>query len=187
MKLTYAKKILISATVIFLGVLALDIIFTSLLLNNIISINDKIKQLDISSKEREKELSLKDSIASSKVEREKLEGYFVQAGNAETVKFTKYLEDLALGFGLTQKKSLDYESINELQSSDAVSAIRFKFGVSGSWSQVYAFLRTIENLPKIVRLNSVGLTANQTVLIDGAGLKGNIWSADLDFSVAKLK
>ena len=71
MKLNYSKKVLVASLITFVCVLALDIIFTNLLLDKIVSINDKVRQIDISSREREKELNLKDSIASSKNEREK--------------------------------------------------------------------------------------------------------------------
>ncbi len=178
MRLNHSKKIFILSLISFFCVLILSIVFTNLLLDKIISINDKVKQLDISSRERERELNLKDSIASSKIERENLGGYFVGAGNAETVKFTEYLEDLATNLDLTQKKSLDYEPIGELKSSEVVSAIRFKFNVSGSWSNVFAFLRAIENLPKVSHLNNVSLNLNS---------ESKIWSADLDFLVVKLK
>jgi len=178
MKLSFSKKVLILAVVTFFIVLFLDIIFTNLLLKKIVSINDKVRQIDLSSKERLKELNLKDSAADTIEEREKLIKYFIGPGNAETVEFTKYLEDLAAEMNLNQRKTLDYEVVNESGLSDFVSAIRFKFNVSGKWSDVYSFLYAIEKLPKIVSLNSVSLNLDSN---------NKIWSADLDFSVIKLK
>jgi hypothetical protein len=164
----------------------LDIIFINLLLGKIIDINDKVKQLDISSQSREKTLNLQDSIVSSESEREKLAAYFVGAGDASTVEFTKYLENLALETGVTQKKSLAYEPVNGLESSNVVSAIRFKFNVSGKWANILAFLQAIENLPKVVSVNNVSFNMNST--LRGVNKSaGQNWSADLDFSVVKLK
>lgn len=178
MKLSFSKKVLISAIVTLFIVLFLDTVFTNLLLKKIVSINDKVRQIDISSQERLKELNLKDSTANTVEEREKLGEYFVGPGNAETVEFTKYLEDLAAEMNLTQRKTLDYEAVNEPGLSDFISAIRFKFNVSGKWSDVYGFLYAIEKLPKIVSLNSVSLNLNSD---------NKTWSADLDFLVVKLK
>lgn len=188
MKLTYSKRILILSIIVLAVVLALDIIFTEMLLSKIININEKVKQLNLSSQEREKELTLRESIVSSKDEREKLLTYFVGPGNAETVEFTKYLEDLALVNGVTQKKSLGYEAVSELNSSNVVSAIRFRFNVSGKWTNVFNFLRAIENLPKVAYLNSVSLNVSSEAVSAKDIKSGNkIWSADLDFSVIKLK
>ncbi len=188
MRLNYSKKILILSLVVFASILTLDIIFTNMLLGKIVSINDKIKQSDISSQKREEELILKGLIASSKVEREKLTGYFVGAGNAETVNFTKYLEELALEAGVTQRKSLDYESANELSSSEIVSAIRYRFNVTGKWTNVFYFLQMIENLPKVLSLNNISVSVNPGAVSASEAKSGaKTWSADLDFSVVKLK
>jgi len=188
MKLIYSKKILILASGFFIGTLVLNIIFANLLFNKIVNINNKVKQLDISSQERERELNLKDSIADSKVERERLEQYFVGAGNAETVKFTQYLENLALEMGVTQNKTLNYESIVGLESSGVVSAIRYKFTISGKWSSVYNFIQAIENLPRVVTINNVSLNLNSAEVTEkDVKPVGRVWGAELDFSVAKLK
>jgi hypothetical protein len=188
MKLIYSRKIFILAITFFAGVLALNIIFANLLFNKIVNINNKVKQLNISSQERERELNLRDSIADSKAERERLEQYFVGAGNAETVKFTKYLEDLALEMGVTQSKTLNYEPVIGLESSSVVSTIRFKFSISGKWANVYNFQKAIENLPKVVTLNSVSLSLSTNEETDkDIKSTGKIWNADLDFSVINLK
>jgi hypothetical protein len=188
MKLNYSKKIFIASIIILVVIVVLDVVFSDLLFNKIISINNKVRQLDISSQERERELMLKDSIVSTKEEREKLITYFVPAGDAETVEFTKYLEKLALNMGVTQKKSLNYEPVSDLPSSDIVSAIRYKFIISGKWSNVYNFLLAIENLPKVLIINGINL--NVSVVEDSATstkVVGKIWSAEIDFSVVKLK
>lgn len=178
MKLNYSKKILIMAVITFLVVIILNVVFTQLLLNKITDINNKISQLDISSQEREKSLSLRDSVLSSISDREELDKYFVGAGNIETVNFTKYLEDLSLEKGVSHRKTLNYESISNMPDSGVVSVIRYKFNISGKWSNVYNFLQTIETLPKVSLLNSASLYYNE---------ENKNWSADLDFSVVKLK
>ena len=188
MKLNYSKKILIASIVTLAVIVVLDVVFTDLLLGKIFDINDKVRQLEISSQEREKELNLKDSIASSKVQREKLGGYFVDAGDIETLDFTKYLEDLAKDNGVIQSKTLNYEPAKGLESSNIVSSIRYKFTVSGSWSNVFNFIQAIENLPKVSSLNSVSLSSS----LGDSSSKGTkvgvrVWSAELDFSVANLK
>lgn len=188
MKLKYSQKILIIAIIILGLTLTLNIVFGSMLIGKIVDINNKVKQLDISSQEREKELNLKDSISNSKLEREKLNGYFVGAGNAETVDFTKYLEDLAKEKGVTQTKTLSYESVSGLGASDVVSVIRYRFNVTGKWFNVYAFLQVIENLPKVSYINSVSLnTSLEGVTAKEAKSLIRIWAADVDFSVVKLK
>ena len=188
MKITFPKKIPIIATITFIIVVILDIFFTNLLFGKINSINDKIKQQDISSQARLKEINSKSSIDSSIAERGKLTSYFVNSGDLETVRFTKYLEDIATEKMVTQKKTLNYEPVLGLESSEFVTAIRYKFNVSGQWSNVFAFLQAIENLPKSVSLNSVSFSVNtDNVSIKDINSKGKIWSADIDFVVAKLK
>ena len=188
MKLNYSKKILILSLFSFLTVLSVDIIFTGFLVNKIIGINDKVKQINTSSYVREKEFSLKDSIARSEIERGELEKYFIGTGNVGTLNFTKYLEELALKMGVTQKKSLEDVVIKGLETSDIVSAIRYRFNVSGKWENVYNFLLALETLPKVMSLNSVSFNLNSgTVSLNDVRTVDKIWSVDLDFSVAKLK
>jgi hypothetical protein len=178
MKLNLSKKILIVSIIVFIIILVLDGLFTNLLIGKIYNINNNITQLNLSSQERERELNLKDSVLGSKLEREKLLSYFVGAGNLETLDFTKYLEDLARASGLTQKKTLVTEPLRSMESSSVVSTIRYRLDVSGSWSSIYNFLQTIENMSKVVILNSVSIRKDSD---------SKIWSADLDFSVVNLK
>jgi hypothetical protein len=187
MKLNYSKKILIITLLVFIGVLVLDIVFTNLLWQKILSINNKIKQLNISAQERVKELNLKETIVNSAENRVLLEESFVAAGNAKTVEFVSYLETLAKDTGVKYNtNSLSYEVVPELGSSESVQFIRLRASVSGSWANVFAFLQTIEKLPKISSLNSVSFNLNSDI---NANTKSttNFWSAELDFSVAKLK
>lgn len=178
MKINYFKKILIIAVLTFVVVLILDFVFTNILLGKIISINDKVRQLDISSQERERELSQKDSVASTEAERAKLAGYFVNSGNTATVDFTKYLENLALQSNVTQSKSLNYEPVTGMASSDILSVIRYRFLVTGKYENVYSFVRAVENLPKISYINSLSMNYDSS---------NKSWSADIDFSVVKFK
>ena len=178
MKLNYSQKILTASVVIFFSVLNFDAIFTNLLISKIYDINDKVSQLNTSSFERERELNLRDSVASTKLDREKLSGYFVSAGNLETLEFTKYLEDLARENQVKQTKVLSLEPLRGMESSSVVSTIRYKFNVSGSWSGVYSFLQAVELLPRVAVLNSVSLRKDSD---------SKLWSADLDFSVVNLK
>ena len=188
MKIKYSKKIFVISLVGLIVVLVLDIVFTNFLIQKIISINNKIKQINISSLEREKELVLEGLVANSDSNRQELEKYFVGAGNVEAVNFTKYLEDLALEMGVSQKKSLVDEPVKGLESSKVVSSIRFRFNVSGKWEKVYNFLLAIENLPKVVLLNNVSFNINSdSVSTEGGKIIDKIWSVDLDFSVVKLK
>jgi len=185
MKLNYSKKVFILAVIILLGILVLDVIFINLLLNKIYEINNKIKQSDISSQLRLKELSLKDLVTTSEYDRERLQRYFVGAGDTHTLEFTKYLENLAREMGVTEKKSVGYEEAVGFGSSDTVSAIRYRFNISGKWSNVYSFLKAIENLPKVSYLNSVNFNLSQDAI--QINTSGKIWTADIDFSVLKLK
>jgi hypothetical protein len=188
MKLNYSKKILIMSIILFIGVIVLDVIFTNLLLAKIRSINDKVKQLDISSQERLRELNLKEAISSSLINREKLSKYFVGPGNSETVDFTKYLENLALENNVVQKKTLNYEPAIGLASSSVTSVIRYKFETSGGWNNSFNFLRGIENLPKVSYLNSLLINLNPDGVSEGgAKSSGKTWSTSIDFSVIKLK
>jgi hypothetical protein len=180
MKLNYSKKILIISVIIFFIIFVLNIIFSNLLWIKIVSINDKVKQIDISTQEREREMILRDLLANTKEQREKLNLYFIGAGNAETVEFTEYLENQAKITEVTQKKSLAHDELKELGVSEEVSVIRYKFNVSGGWTNVFNFLITIENLPKVGYLDTVIFNANSDKNL------GKTWSADLDFSVVKL-
>ena len=188
MKLNFSKKILILSLVIFIAVLVLDIIFASLLINRVVEINDRVEQLNTSTQKQEKELTLTDFIANSAAERDQLASYFVGAGNAETVYFTKYLEALAKEVGVTEKKTLNYQPVIGLESSVNVSAIEYHFSVSGRWSNVFTFLQMIENLPKVLSLNSVSLSvASEAVSLSEIRSGIKIWTLDLDFSVVNLK
>lgn len=176
MKLNYSQKMLVISTVIFVGVLVLNIIFINLLLNLVTGFNDKTQQLDNSFQVLQKETKLKDVIANSKEAGEKLSLYFVGPGDVETVNFVKFLEDLAVKNNVIQEKSLAYEPVAELPNSNTVSAIRFRSNISGSFANVFSFLQAIENMPKVVSLKSASLNT-----VD----KG--WAMSLDFSVIKLK
>jgi len=188
MKLNYSQKILILSSTILVVVLILNIVYANLLLAKITSINDKIKQLNISSQQRENELNLKDSIIDSKLGREKLAEYFVGSGDAETVEFTKYLENLAKEVGVIQKKTLEYEMVKGFESSEVISSIHYKFNITGSWASIFNFLLIIENLPKAISLNSVSFNVNTGVALEKEiDYVNKGWSADLDFSVVKIK
>jgi len=188
MKLIYSKRILLLSIIVFLGILVLNIIFTNLLLNKIVSINDKVKQLVISSEEREKELTLKDSILSSVEEREKFDQYFVGAGDGKTADFIASLESLADQNNVSHSiKFVGYEPVGILGTSEVVSFIRFRFSVTGRWPDVFSFLQAIENLPKVITVNNITLTVGSELSSTNNKAVNKIWSADLDFSVAKLK
>lgn len=182
MKLVFSKKILILAIGVLIIIVTLNITFASLLINNVSKINGKIEQLDISSQERERELNLRDSISNTIDGRKKLTDYFVKAGDPETVEFTKYLEALAVENGVEHNKTINYESIKGGESSPIVSAIRFKFSISGRWTNIFSFVQAVENLPKIVFINSV------SIILNSANTTTNrTWTANIDFTVAKLK
>lgn len=177
MKLNHSKKSLILSTTLFLVVLGANILFANLLVIKITTINDQIRQSVISSQERERNLNLRDSILNSVSERSKLEKYFVGVGDAETANFISYLESEAKKVGLVSDiKSVGYEPVAEIGSSEIVSLIRFRLSVNGKWSNVFTFIQTLENLPKISTVNAISLDHNS-----------GVWSAEIDFSVAKLK
>jgi len=178
MKLNYSKKILILSIITFIIVLTLNLIFSSLLFGKIVDINNKVKQLDISSQERLKELNLKNLIAGTESDRKALDEYFVAPGNSGTVNFTKYLEDLAVAMKVTQTKFLAYEPVNGLESSSFLSAIHYRFKVTGKWTNVFNFLQVVEKIPKAIFLKNISLYYNSDI---------KDWSADLDFSVVQLK
>jgi len=188
MKLNYSKKILILAMLLFLVVFVSNIIFIYLLFGTINGVNDKVRQLNISSQKREEELLLKDMISDFRPEREKINQYFVGAGNADIVAFTKSLEDLADAYGVSQRKTLSHEPISELKNSETVSNLRFRFNVSGKWANVFNFFQSIETLPKVIKINSVVLSVNSSAL-SAKEVKTNekTWMAEIDFSVVKLK
>lgn len=169
---------LILAGIVFLGILILNIIFTYLLVNKVDDINNKVRQMNISSQERERELNLKDSIVSTEGGRVELEKYFIPAGDVATVNFTKFLEALALETGVSHEKTLNYEVVKDMEKSEIVSAVRFRFNISGSWSNVFKFIQLVESLPKISYINNVSFYYSP---------EGKNWSAALDFSVVKLK
>jgi hypothetical protein len=185
MKLTYSQKILILSALVFIGVVVLDVIFTNLLLGKIVGINDKVKQLTISSQERERNFVLQDLVANTKEERTKLEQYFVGVGDIKTAEFIRSLESYAKAYSVTLIiKSVGYESIPEMASSEVVSLIKFKVNVVGKWDSVYGFLERVENLPKVALVNSITLDANAGI---EKGNQARSWSSDIDFSVVKLK
>lgn len=186
MKLNFAKKIFILAVCTFVLVLVVDIIFTNMLVKNIIGINDKIRQLNLSTQERERESALASSVMNSEEDRRRLDAYFVAAGDSATVDFTTFLEDKARQLGLQYvTKSLDYENVIEPANVEGISVIRFRFTVTGSWSKVFVFLIQVENLSKIVSVNNVHFNLDNTEGVTKNA--GTNFTAELDFSVAKLK
>lgn len=186
MKINFSRKILIFSIIFLLIVVILNVFFINLSIVKIRDIKDKENQLNISTQEREKELLLKESIGNSIVNRALLEEYFVLNGNLETVEFTEYLESLANNMNLEHRKTLDYAPIGEMPNSEFISTIRFRFNVSGSWQNVFDFLRIIENLPKVSYLNNFSFSVNSDST-SAKNIKNNIWSLDIDFSVIKLK
>lgn len=177
MKLNYSKKILILSVVSLVAIVIVDFLFLNLLADKIIGINDKIRQQTLSTQEREKNFYLKESISKTEIDRAKIEKYFIGPGDVATAEFIAYLENLAKQNKLTATvRSVGYEIIPEVGNSDVVSALRFRFSVTGKWSDVFVFLQIMENIPKAVSVFSVTLNS-----ASGA------WTADLDFSVAKLK
>jgi len=188
MKFYYTKKILIISILVFVIIIIESILFTNVLINKIVSINDKTVQMNTLTEEKMMDTNLGESITNTEVERKMLDQYFVGPGNVDTVEFTKYLEVLAKGFNLTQKKTLNYEPAMGMESSDSVSVIRYRFDVSGKWSDVYNFIQAVENLPRAGYLNSVNLNLSSVLSPTKSINSGNkIWTANLDFSVFKLK
>lgn len=177
MKLDYSKKILIVSIAVFTAILVLAVIFSNLLFGKINSINDKVSQLSASAQEREKALSLKDSIDNSTTDRLKLEKYFIGAGDAETAKFVSDLESAAKASGLTSEiQSISYEAVSGIGSTSAVAFLRIRVNLIGKWSSLFGFLQTIENLPRVIFIQGVSLSASDKA-----------WSANIDFFVAGLK
>ena len=131
MKLNYSKRILIVSILAFALVLILDITFTNLLSGKIRSIQDKNKQIALSSQERERNLALKESVINSEAERQVLEQYFVPAGDAKTAEFISQLEAQAKAAGLAYTvKSVGYTAITGIAtSSQNLTALKFKFSV----------------------------------------------------------
>jgi Tfp pilus assembly protein PilO len=174
--------VLFSSLIIFVIILTLNIVFTTLLLNKIVGINNLVNEQNIISQTKMKEFKLSDSIENTKIDREKLIKYFIPAGNLQALQFTKYLEDLALENSVSQSKTLNYTPALGLESAENLTALNYKLRASGNWVNIFSFLRAVENLPKVMYLSEVSL--RQESGVDSAP---NQWSADLDFSVIKFK
>ena len=176
MKLNYSKKVLILSIALFLLVLIFDLVFTNLLLGKVTNINNEVKQLTVSTQEREFSQSLKDSILKTEKDRTKLEQYFVAAGDARTAEFINQIEVLAKSSGLTPEvRAVDYEPVATAATSSTVSLVHFKLNIVGKWDNVFNFLQTIENLTKITLVQGVTLNASSA-----------LWSGDIDFTILKL-
>lgn len=177
MKFNYSKRIFVLSLGVFLIVLVLNIVFSNLLLEKILNINNKIKQQNISSQERERNLALKDSVIGTRELRLELEKYFIAPGDPQTASFVNYLEGQTKKTGLSPNiKSIDYENIETLGGDSNVLSVRLRLGAVGKWSDVYSLLIALESLPRVSFLNSVSLERQS----EG-------WSVDIDMSVAKLK
>lgn len=177
MKLNYTKKIFIISVAILIGVTVLVFIFTNLLLGKIFSINDKVKQMTISSIERERNISLKESIYNSEKERIELSKYFIGLTDEDTAVFISQIENLGKLAGLTvDVKSVEYEKNPNFDNSNYLSLVRIRVNFNGKWNDVFGFLQKIETLSKIVLIHNVSLESSS-----------RIWSGEVDFSVFKLK
>ena len=162
---------------VLVGVITLVIIFTNLLLGKIFSINDKVKQMTLSSIERERNISLKESIHNSEKDRIELAKYFVGSDDEDTADFISQLEDLGKQLNLViNVKSVEYEKNPNFENSNYLSLVRVRVGFNGKWNGVFDFLQKIETLSKIVLIHNVSLESNS-----------RIWSGEVDFSVFKLK
>jgi Tfp pilus assembly protein PilO len=185
MKIKYSQKVLGSFVIIFLLILTANIIIGRMSIKQIESINNKIRQVTLSSEEREKLLALKESLTNSEEDRKLLDKYFIGSTDADTANFISYIENLAKQNGLTYNvQNVSYEPISEISSSEQVNFMKFQLNIVGGWSNIFTFVQNIENLPKVVSLSAVSIDNGPSL---GAKSKTKNWSADLEFSVARLK
>lgn len=185
MKINFAQKVLLLFVLIFILVLAGNIVVGNFVYKKISDINNKIKQVTLSAEERERAAVLKDSLLNSEIDRDKLEEYFVGSTDADTANFITYIEGLARQNGLVYDvRNVAYEPVSELSNSEHINFIKFRVNVVGSWNNVFTFLQVIENLPKVVSLGSVSFDNGPSL---SSKTRAKIWSADLEFSVARFK
>ena len=185
MKLNYSKKILIFSGLILFFVLLGNVVSFNFLIDKVLSINNKVAQVEISTKQRERNVSLTDSVQASQVGREILNTYFVSSGDAKTAEFIETLEGLARQAGLSANiRTVNYEPISEFNSTENIQFIRMILSVSGSWSKVFGFLSSLENLPKVIKIANVNLNSSPAL---NSKNRENNWTAEIDLSIAQLK
>ncbi len=179
MRINYSKKVLGFSFIVAVIVIILVAIFCSLLIEKIVGINDKVKQIEVSSQERERSATLRVSVANTQEGRENLNKYFISVNGV--INLIEQLENLAKETGVTLDiKFVGYEAIKQV-TADTLEQVKFKVAVSGSWSKVIKFFKLVETFPAVVYLDStfLNLIASKT--------KEQTWLLDLEFSVIKIK
>ncbi len=184
MKIKLSTKIVVVSLVVAFIVILINGYFGRLLYQQILSTTNKIEQISIATIEREKMTALEHSLDTSTSSRAILDQYFITADDADTANFIDSVENIAKQGGLEYVVSgIDYDKNPEFGSLTNLNFIKLKINVTGNWLAVWNFLQTIENLPKVLVISSVTLDTS------AKNIKGQInkWSADLEFSVAKIK
>ena len=139
---------------------------------------------------------LSKSAQNTNVERQKLSSLFIQP-NA-SIDFVSSLEksasDLSLLYSTNQIENISPDSL----SSQGKELLKISMTISGKWSSVLRFLRYIETLPYVVKIERVDLVSgasvestdpttapakNVNINID----KSNTWKLQISFSVIKIK
>lgn len=183
MKIRYSQKILGLFIIIFLVVLAANIVVGRMNIGQIDNLNNKIRQVTLSAEERERVLAIKDSLLNSEADRKILDKHFIGPSDSDTADFIGYIEGLAKQNNLAYSvKDISHQPISEISGSEQVNFMSFRLNVLGTWDNVFTFLQFIENIPKVVSVANISIDNGPSL-----GGKTKNWSADFEFSVGRLK
>jgi hypothetical protein len=126
----------------------------------------------------QKIVALRRSIELAEPDRKALEQYLFDPSDENLIKFISQMEQL----GITTTGA-----VVETRSLDRSGAkVHGEFTITGSWTQLYHFLRLVEELPTRVVINQFNV--RRTDVLGGAGKDtAESWSGSLSLDLASLK
>ncbi|MEI6528097.1 MAG: hypothetical protein WCO10_00275 [bacterium] len=181
----YSTKIIFSVAVAILSISVIgSAVFSYLLVDKINNINDKIKQMDLSTQERNKQGAQKMSVVDTEADRAKLESYFVSADGA--VDFIKYLENLSVEVGVKANiQNINFQPLRDTAYANTAEYISLNLSVEGTWAKVYRYVLLLEKLPFVSEVGNVDMT--EVTQTDEKNKTKSFWTATISLKVIKLK
>jgi hypothetical protein len=183
MKSTKTKTFLILMIILdlfFVAVFIALFTFIKKQISDTVSMTDQIK----AEIKKEQTLSLmKKDIEDSKNYQDKLYGYFI--GKDNVADFLKILENLVSSSSLkSEVQSVAYEPTDK-SALISTELVRVKMNVVGEWKNIQFFIQLLENYPLKIDIKNVSLNKSSDAVVSGRQIPQ--WSANIDFTVAKLK
>jgi len=162
------KKIPLIVSILFLLAVALFFFFLYRGVNNhMAEVNETEKKLEAEIARRNEIKALNNYFLSTQGKKNQLETHFVQSSNV--VPFLNTLEDLGTGVGVKMK-------VASIDISRDGTGLLIQLKSTGTFSQVYKFITTLENAPYELEFVSVDLKKEVTEDEESS----NQWEANIN-------